>query len=1094
MPQDIALETTLPATGPALARRQTGLAASKNGKFAEARKHLFAALEFHPSSPDLLLDLVCACADDPDALAQWTERYVRAASDQRGRMKMGTPTRNRLKPLAGTTDLVKQSKALTTKRTAAIAELARFITRQKAKGKETATRALMVRWASELLLLVGEGAPQALASVASNIDKHQASFEPDYDVIYAALAKVMRQQVPNSDEANNAPTTGAPSDAQRVNDQRIRAARILVGLWRQQQFKDLKGPRPDGPGSIADDARQLLESERKHDVEAEKIWTIAELEGLSKAEALRFTETHRDWHHPGLALSTTGRYRIETICGHETLLGTAKTIELHHERLVNHYGKDPFVNRQGVARIVPEHSDLETEGAPYWWAAGFQSGDRTTIRFAWNTIPALGKTLTHELTHRFDGVIRPFLPTWYVEGHADWTSGHYAKMRDTKFLKDYLKKGTAAHTYYKGYAGKKQFEKLLNGKVDDYRDNYFAGYSLYTFLLTYPPESPRYKDALPKFERNARAGQRNPLGYFTSTFCDGKEGRPSDFDELHKDWSKFVRGCYDWLDRKRDDNKWLHGYRGDLGPGDNKFRKVKDEPTWSWSRVHAEPFYGQEHAATATLLLDEVGDVGGTIASGVWSLTADGWRPEIARTLTKALTASRSQDAAKAFGAIARDHFPEIMPADGSSLLATLPKTKALLAAITEHINALDAGGQKQAAAAMAREHAAMTRRFSMPAHDKALSAKEPRLPRHLGSKGFSESELTGFEDRRKKGLWYSTAEGDLHVGRNKPREGTGVLDRKAHQRDAFAHSVMWLAPGHYVLRGHVHWTTSYVSGAIVLGHTRRDRSIRIPFSAGDFQYATGKSETNDRLGRVRFRLQGLWQRDGQLPNTRRSQSIEIPENQNWFAYELHVRGPRVEVIVNDEPLMRYAVHDGTPIEGHVGFATSTGAIRVQLPTLQRLDDEVTSPTVGLDITRQPTVPLADLMQLQTRGLPRNQDGTLVLWLPAVDEGSPGDGLGRAIRQLSRVLQKGLEYPQPWVLAVPHDMEAKDRKNVIADLQDLREMPLPIIEHRIGMPFDDRYPWVLFLDSQGVLRAAANSRDTGLTTKVAKWSAKFRGR
>jgi len=32
---------------------------------------------------------------------------------------------------------------------------------------------------------------------------------------------------------------------------------------------------------------------------------------------------------------------------------------------------------------------------------------------------------------------------------------------------------------------------------------------------------------------------------------------------------------------------------------------VLDVPTRSWARSHAEPFYGQEHAAAATLLLDE---------------------------------------------------------------------------------------------------------------------------------------------------------------------------------------------------------------------------------------------------------------------------------------------------------------------------------------------------------------------------------------------------------------------------------------------------------------------------------------------------------
>ncbi len=1092
MPRDIALETTLPKTGPAQKRLQTGLGALQTGDHHEARKHMFAALEFHPCSPDLLLELMLACGDDPDAFAQWCERYVRASSDERGRLKIEGATRKRLKAIQLSANLLKPDQALTVKRVAAINELARFITRQKATGKETATRALVVRWASGLLLKIASGAPNALAKVASSVDKHQAAFEPNYEIVYKALAKVMNQPRPNDAQSSNAPTTGVSSHTKVINDQRIRAARILVGLAKQIAFKDLMGPRPSGPGSYANAARRLLGDERKRDVEAGKIWTIEELEAMSPEDREAFTEEHSDWHHPGIALSTNSLYRIETICGHETLMKTSMTVELHHERLISHFGKDPFNGRQGIVRIVPENSGMETEGVPYWWAGGFQGGDRTTVRFAWGNIASLGKTLTHELTHRFDGVMRPFMPSWYGEGHADWTSGHYGRMSDKEFVENYLKKGTAATTYYKGYATKRNFEKLLKGTIDDYRDNYPAGYSLYAFLNSYPPQQPRYKSAMAKFVRNARAGRRDPVGYFTSVFCDGKDGRPSEFKELHEEWRKFLRDCYDWQDRKRDNNKWLRSYRSDIG-GERR-RMVLDVPTRSWARVHAEPFYGQEHSAAAALLLDEVGDAYGVIAAGVWSLTADGWRPEVARALAKSLKVSRAQDASMAFTAVATKHFPEIAALDGSTMLSRLPKVAGLLQTLAERIDQLVANKAPNAAEALAREHAAITNSFGAPPIAHAKATAKARLPRHLGGSGFTESGLTNYEERRNKGLWYVTPEGDLHVGRNKPREATGVLDRRAHQRHAFAHTVAWQAPGHYVIRGRVHWTTSYISGAIVIGYTRRDRNIRIGFSAGDFRYAIGKSERNGGEGRVRLSLRGLWERDDQLPKMRSNTTIELPEKQNWFEYELHIRGPRIQVIINGEPEMNYAVHDGTPIEGHIGFATSTGAIRVQQPTVQRLDNEITSPILGLDILQQPKVTLEDLMQLQTRGLPTNPNGTLVLWLPTVSEGSPADRLGRAIRPLGKILQDKLKHPQQWVLAVPKSMKAADRLGAIRDLMDLRPDPMPVVEHQIGDPFDSPYPWVLFLDSQGVLRAASNCRDVGLHTTVARWAKIYRGR
>ncbi len=1093
MPRDLALETTMPASGPASTRRQTGLTAMSNGAPKDALPHLFAALEFHPSSPELLLDVVCACAGDADLLQQWSERYVRAATDERGRHKLDAATRKRLAAVDGAAAAVKDAQALTKKRHAAITELARFVTKQKFKGKDVATGALLVRWASEVLLGVGEGAPPALGKVAGGVDAHQQKFEPDYQRVYAALAEVMRAPLPAAEGDDSAPVTGGDEAIRRINDRRIRAARILLGLARQVRFKDLQGVRPDGPGKLGDEARALLEAERETDVEQGKVWTIAELEDMTDDEALRFTEEHRDWHNPGIALSTDGLYRVETICGHGTLLGTAKTIELHHRRLVTHYGKDPFEGRRGVARIVPEVDDLETEGAPYWWAAGFQAGDRTTVRFSWGTIPGLGRTLTHELTHRFDGVLRPFLPAWYVEGHADWTGAHYAKMADADFVQDMLRIGTPSRTYYKGYGGKRKFERLLKGEVDDYRDNYVAGYSLYTFLKTYPPAQPRYAAALPKFEKNARAGQRDPLGYFLATFCDGEDGRPADFDELHEDWRAFVRGCYDWLDRKRDDNRWIGDYRHGPGKGD-RAPLVMDEPTWSWGRDRAEPYYGQEHAAQATLLLGEVGDLDATIAAGVWSLSADGWRPEVARALGAALTAGRSLQASAAFSALAAAHFPDLPTLDGATLLAKLPKTQALLDALAQRAATLAAAGARESAAATAREHAALGQLFGLGPSSHARADAAARLPRHLGGAGFEESGLTSYEERRSEGLWYVTPEGDLHVGREKPREGTGVLDRRARQRHAFAHTVNWIEPGHYVLRGRVHWTTSFVSGAVVFGYTRRDRNVRLGFSAGDFQYAIGKSETNDRKGKLRLSLAGLWERDGNLPDSRRNKTVEIPEEQNWFEYELVVRGPRVDVRVNGKSVMNYGVHDGTPIEGRVGFATSNGAIRVQQPTVQRLDDELGPPVFGLDVATQPDCALDDLVHLQAKGLPVGDEGTLVLWLPTVDEGSPGQKLSRAIRPLSRFLTRPLEHPQKWVLAVPKSMAEKDRKNVVLDLADVRPEPMELVEHDVGDPFEGPYCWVLFLDSQGVLRAAAESVDPRLYSKVQQWSRKFRRR
>jgi hypothetical protein len=1085
MPRDLAIETAVPRDGAVDVRWQAGKDAFAKGDLATARKHLCAALEFHPASPPLLFDLLLACRDDKDMQTLWAERFVRAAADAQGRWKLDAAAKKRCTPELEA--LLAQAQQLTALRAAAIAELSRFADKNKPQPKQNAQRAVLVRWTAELLLGLGLGAPNELGSVSANVDKIQQAFLPDYELVLQGLARVMRQRARvDASTAANGATTGI----EKMQDQSLRAARILAGLHRQGTFKDLKGPLPYDVGDLAEEAQQLLDQHSQAAAKG-KVWSITELEQLTPEAQAQFTAAHRSWNTPGLAMSKTGRYRIETTCGYETLLNTARTIELHHQRLAGHFGSDPFEQRLGIVRIVPEHDDLETEGAPYWWAGGFQAGDRTTVRFAWSQIPTLGHTLTHELTHRFDGVLHPFLGSWYGEGHAQWTAGNYAKATDTAFVDGCLDIWTVAHTWYKGYGDAKSFGKLLEGTVDDYRDNYSAGYSLYSFLRSFPPRAPHYRDALAVFERNSRAGQKDPHGWFEKCFCDGKQGRPASYSAFLDEWCTFLRGCYEWNDDRKKGNEWVGEYRSVEGRETGPL--VLDEPTWSWARNRAEPWFGQDHAAAATLLLHEVHDAEATTATGLWSTTVDGWRPDTTLATLAALRTMKNPDAAQAFASVSRRHFPAIETSESTQLLATLRATRSLLDALAARASAL-AASAPIAAAACAREHDDLAQMFGRPPLAGAAANAPPALPRHLGCHGFTESGLTDYEERRVQGLWYATPEGDLHVGREQPRDATGTIDREAHQRHAFVHTVAWQAPGTYVLRGRVHFTTSFASGAIVFGHTRRDRDLRLTFSWGDFRYAIGKQERNEGRDRLNLHLLGLWERDREMPDCNPFRSLDIAAEQPWFDYELHVRGPRVMVMINGEAAMRYAVHDGSPIEGCVGFAMETGAIRVQQPTVQRLDGSSIDQVTGLDLGQQPLVPLEDLLLLPTRGIPRAPNGTLVLWLPKVDsaDGSPGDSLPRALPVLSRLLSTTLEHPQPWLLAVPREMTAEQRQAALGSLQIFRPEPMPVLEHVVGAPFRG-YPWVLFVDSLGVLRAAAEVSDTNLR-RVVKWSRIFRDR
>jgi hypothetical protein len=1096
-PADVAVLDAIPATnGPADIRWRAGKDALAKGEGAAAVPHLLAALEFHPDAPAVLLDLWLAL-DDPGAKALWLERFVRAASDAQGRLKLDESQRK----LLGKVDLRSQQK-LAEARALAATELLRIGERLKPTGKDAIGNGALARWLCEAFLDLASDAPALLRQhgrqFTAILQRHAAA---DWLTIAAALAEVAQKGiVPQPKDA--APALATQATARPTPELAQRAARLLQGLIRQSGFgKDLQGgPAPDlskyaaTAAAAANAAGTVLA--------APKVWSIDELKALTVAQSDEFTLAHRLWQNPGVALSTTGKYRVETICGRETLLGVAATAELHHARLVAHFGKEPFEGRIGTIRIVPDVNDLEIEGSPFWWAAGFQGGDRTVLRFAWGGLASLGHGLTHELTHRFDGVLHPFVGAWYTEGHATWTAGHYAKTSDTQFVEDHLDSYTCAHVYALGYGNREKFESLLLGKLADYRDNYPAGYSLYSFLRGYPPkQTPRYRAALRRFEMNARGGGKDPLAYFTSTFCDGKDGRPANFDEFFEEWQKYLSGCYQFLDERTrgKENQWVASY-GPLGEGEPS-PLVLDEPTWSWSRNRAEPFFGQGHAAEAGAVLASSGMPVPAALAYLASLQCEGISSNAVFAAADLLQSIGCAGAASAVRQLGRNRFPmqahDLVP---TPLLPQLPRTKAYLDLLAQTATGLAQGNCKVAAGALFAEHERIATRLCLLESTTTEVPLAPvPVPRTLASYGWVEDALTGFDDKRVPGCWYATPEGDLHVGREKPKETTGTLDRAAHVSDCFARSSDWVAAGDYVVKMRVHFTTSYVSGAIVLGHWRRDRDLRLSFAAGDYMYAIGRSEKNEQFKSVYLGFAGLWERDGQLPGTAPSQTIALKAPAS-FELELCVRGPLVLVKVDGEVVFRYTMPDGSPIEGSVGFAMHQGAIRVQQPTVGRQDIAQRGQAIsaveaiGLDLARPTTVSRDDLVHLRVKGIPTCPVGTLVLWVPQKNPDDEAvEDIGRYLPELAKLLRDTVQFPQAWQLAVPAGTTAAELQLMALELGEYRTAPLPVIEHRVGAPLTGA-PSVLFIDATGILRAIAEIGEPTLYSSVQRWARMFRAR
>lgn len=1101
MPQGVDQLDRNPVPGdPAAPRFQLGQDARKQGDLATARQHLLAALEFHPASPAILGELVLACADDADQRARWGERLVRALLDGNGRARVDPALRR-----AVAADEWKAWEKLGATRAAAAAEVARAAERLK-DGKDSLGNGALARLYAELAHELMADAPGLYRAHGETLQQATDRFAPEYQTVIAALQRLM-QRTPRVTQATADPEAipdlAAQLAWQRQQEQSIRAARILAGIARQAAFQGRPGPTPPELGDLAGaaaEARDRLQAESQQRVA--RVWTIAELEAMDARARSDFTLAHRQWSAPGIALSPNGLYRIETVCGFETLLGAAQTIELHHRRLVHHFGSDPFAQRQGTVRIVPEHRELEAEGVPHWWAAGFQAGDRTVIRFAWSNLPAMGRLLTHELTHRFDGTFFPFQPGWLVEGHATWTGAAYGAMAEDHFADRYLNIGACVQAYTSGYGRPGNLRKLLEGP-EDYRDNYGPGCALYTFLLTWPIQGePKYRARLDEFRKNGRAGGRDPVGFFTRTFCDGRDGRPGSLDEFATEFEAFLEGIYRWTDRRRDEqNRWIGSYQLDLGPGDQA-EMVRDEPTWSWDRSRAEPWFGQGHMAAAGELLAEVGEDAAAAAAWLWSLQADGWLLRTAVPLPPMLARLGRKEAAFAANVLGRIRYPAAIPApDAAPMLGSLTRLRAHLEQLRKDSEAAHGRGQPASAQLLRAEHDRLAALLALPAlaaPPDPVAVTEP--PRLLGAAGWTEDGLTGFEDRRHRGLWFFTPELDLHVGREKPRDATGLRDRASHQRDAFVRTVDWQPPGAYVIRTRLHFTTAYASGAVLFGHLRRDRGMRLLFRAGDFRYAIGKNDTERGGRRVWLELQGLWERDGQLPGSQPAFEHEMQNDATGLALELHVHGPSVLVVVDGEAVMRYGTHDGAPLEGAIGFATGMGAIRVQQPTVQRLDragavaPAAAVAAVGLDLDAPVDCNVEDLLLRPVRGLPRGDCGTMVLWLPPDPD---RDGLLLRLRRLmpylAGMLGDPLEYPQQWVLAVPQDTDDQFLGLVQGILAERHPQPMPVLRHRWTQVFTGD-PWVLFVDEPGLLRGAAQMGDVALFSRVGRWARLFRRR
>jgi len=1048
--------------------------ALEQGDSRRALEHVERARLSLPAEREPLELALRASAQSADERALWSLRTWSALADVDGKLELDAQLRALLSDAPWL-------EGLSRARAAALAELARFAESREASAARAPDESLVARWARQLALDLAEPSPALRASLPA----YHGWTRVDEGVQLRAL-RALEKHMQGSAASGKLPES-------------LRAARVLHGLAVQAGFEDLQDQPPrDMSGFEKSSSAALARARATLATRQDDPWSVEDLEWLSSEEGDAFSRAHPDFATPALALSPQGRYRIETDCGAETLLGVASTIELHHARLASWFGSDPFLERQGLVRVVPQASGLESEGAPFWWAGGFQAGDTTTVRFSCGTIEGLGHGLTHELTHRFDGALYPGIPAWLAEGRAVWTGAAFARASDERFIDRHASFGTIEAAFVKGYGGLDKLADLVSGELEDYRDNYTAGYALYVYLATWDPaKGARFAPRLTEYMRRCGGPKAAPRDLFEQFFCDGREARPKDLEAFAADFAQFVSGFY-WRDRK----PFTEAYVADAGEAPAT-DYVYDGPTWVWSRARAEPYFGQEQALLAARLLAATKDESGASDAYLWALAADGRLPAGEREFEQLCLQRNRRDAAWCLRTLRR--FPRAsVEADAPPFLGQLPRLKAYESALLSARDAAATASLPACAQQLAAERERVAAHLGLALQPIPPLAATPAGPTAFGASarllhtgGFVEDGLTGFEERRVRDLWYLDGEGSLHVGRTRPRSGSGQIDRGAAQRDAFARSREWNLPGAWRLDARIRLTTSFASGAVVLGYQRREQAIRLGFSGGDFLVAIGAKDQEPSFESVGWNLSSGFERDGALRSNETAGQHAFGGTRTSFELTLLVDGPRVEAFIDGERVGSLCVADGTPIQGYIGFATGMGAIAVSEARVRRLDLERScgaqrlEPSV-LSLTGSASVGLRESQGRVLEGFEAPSQGALLVVVP-LPEGAtglppPDERWWTRVQLCGEDIAEELErapISQPVWLCLPRGTLAAAPPELGALIPrfaalgpgraELREVDAPgAIAEPDGEELRGRMPTALYLDSSNLVRRTAS--------------------
>ncbi|MHC4550774.1 MAG: hypothetical protein ACYTEZ_18600 [Planctomycetota bacterium] len=959
----------------------------ERGQTGHAERHLEEALALAPDSLRILKALLALNRDDPQGFALWSLFLAARATDARGRLARpgGFPLAlwRRLEPTL----------ALAPVRAAVVERLA-----AEAKRLRKPEAAPLAHYLHDVARTCMDSAPALRTRHAPVFAAAVARCQPDPAAVLARLERAMLGLL----------SAGREDDA-------LRAARILRGATVQARRTKLAVRRRETLHQSA--GKVIAKIRRKRRARVEPLG-VEDVRRIPRAQRPGWQVLHRDWANPTVVISPEGRYRIESVCGVRTTLMAAADVEYQHRRLVAWYGRDPFEQAQGTVRLCRSPADLEREGQPHYWAGGFQAGHVTALVVNASNRQGIATGLTHELTHRFDGALYPRLPAWLLEGRAVYTAGATLWPRAERIEARSVLWGSIYRTMIRGFRSAANLSKLIDGTLEDYRDNYAAGYTLWLYLTRFRQD--RFGARIEPYLRSfaTRPGSE-PLARFERFFVDGKQGRPGTFADLVKDWSRFVGegAAIDPVAWKKEWNARAGAARKEarerqarlqreaqgLELASPRDRSILDHSNWPRIRSRSDdPAFGERHAYAAALWFEAHDKTAAARDAFVWARQVDELDAARLRRIA-GFHEARGQPASAwllRLAARGRTHEPVALGAPPARVAAVQALLTPLLAALKEREAAARAAGQPRTARALLFERVRLARRAGLepgPVADAApprdADLVTPDCGPYLGvlAAGIVEDYWAPAESWQ-RGNYFVDPAGLLVLGRKSLPEALTGYKRDAGVRRVFVRGEEWFS-GTYTVRARVRFISAHLNASVVVGHTRHDRGLGVSLGGGDWAYAVGRKKEGRGFRGIRVSLNDLRSYDGGVGRLRTHVTFGAPRTSCLLT--IRVSGPFVRVRIDGREVLSHRTTTGIPLDGRVGFYLGSGLVAFEKPEIARhraLGPDATCPCEAadapIDLGQPCSLPWETLPGRRLLGVPRDAGGAVLLCYTPVQDGA----------------------------------------------------------------------------------------------------------